>query len=172
VHGNQLTCASLCRRNTWTPTWVDSYCRVTWKISNSSMNVASLVKLCLPLPPTPSKRAFPRGSPMTRHIRDVCSMASRNKTNFMGALLMLLYSSKYDSATFCKVGISVTCSPQLKFRHFVAPFGYMSRHRMIQTPDTTSFLPHIQFQSQFEIEPDYLWYLWYFAKSALTTKHL
>ena len=96
------------------------------------MNVASFVKLCLPLPPTPSKRAFPRGSPMTRHIRDVCSMASRNKTNFMGALLILLYSSKYDSATFCKVGISVTCSPELNFRDFLAYFGYVSRHRMIQ----------------------------------------
>lgn len=35
--------------------------RVIWKKSNEAMNEASLVKLCLPEPPTPTSKALPPG---------------------------------------------------------------------------------------------------------------
>lgn len=41
--------------------------RVIWKKSNEAMNEASLVRLCLPEPPTPTNNALPPG---VRIIRD------------------------------------------------------------------------------------------------------
>mmetsp|Transcript_6072 Transcript_6072/g.20251 ORF Transcript_6072/g.20251 Transcript_6072/m.20251 type:complete len:234 (-) Transcript_6072:2748-3449(-) len=55
-----------------------------WNSSNSSSAAASLVRDCLPDPPTPRSNAFPRGNEITRHTRDTCSIASRNITRFMG----------------------------------------------------------------------------------------
>mmetsp|Transcript_3151 Transcript_3151/g.13667 ORF Transcript_3151/g.13667 Transcript_3151/m.13667 type:complete len:234 (+) Transcript_3151:6907-7608(+) len=54
---------------------------------NSSKAAASRVRDCRPLPPTPSSNALPSGSRMTRQIRDTCSMASRNITSFIGAVV-------------------------------------------------------------------------------------
>ena len=58
-----------------------------WNKSNSSSAAAKRVRLCLPEPPTPSSSALPSGREMTRHTRETCSMASRNITRFMGALV-------------------------------------------------------------------------------------
>mmetsp|Transcript_29452 Transcript_29452/g.47337 ORF Transcript_29452/g.47337 Transcript_29452/m.47337 type:complete len:232 (+) Transcript_29452:842-1537(+) len=61
-----------------------------WNSSNSSSAVARRVRLWRPDPPTPSNRAFPNGNRITRHTRLTCSMASRNITSCMGALVTLL----------------------------------------------------------------------------------
>jgi len=47
--------------------------------------VTSLVRLCLPLPPTPSSRALPRGSQMMREMQQTWKMASRKRTSFIWA---------------------------------------------------------------------------------------
>mmetsp|Transcript_23989 Transcript_23989/g.77973 ORF Transcript_23989/g.77973 Transcript_23989/m.77973 type:complete len:412 (-) Transcript_23989:1910-3145(-) len=61
-----------------------------WNSSYSSRCVASLVSDWRPEPPTPSSKAFPSGSRMTRQMRETCSIASRNITSFIGALLIEL----------------------------------------------------------------------------------
>ena len=55
--------------------------------SNSSKAAARRVSDCRPLPPTPSSNALPSGSLMTRQMRLTCSMASRNMTSFIGAVV-------------------------------------------------------------------------------------
>ena len=70
------------------------YPLLNW-ISNTShpaVKEASLHKLCLPLPPTPTNRAWPWSIRITRWIRVKCSKASSNSTRFIGVLLSL-YSS-------------------------------------------------------------------------------
>eukprot|EP00961_Rhodomonas_salina_P131302 1767122-Rhodomonas_salina.1 len=46
----------------------------------SQMKVASFVSDCRPLPPTPTSNAFPRCMPTIRANRQMCSIASRNRT--------------------------------------------------------------------------------------------
>lgn len=90
---------------------------------------ASLVKDCLPDPPTPTRRAWLRGCLMIRAIFDKCSIANlnvishlarrnckryiyriyvrkiyRNNTRFIGFLVIELYSERYVST------ISRSCS--------------------------------------------------------------
>ena len=47
------------------------------------MNVAILLKLYLPDPPTPNSNAFPLGYLKTLVILLICSHASKNSTNFI-----------------------------------------------------------------------------------------
>ena len=42
-----------------------------WKTSSPLTEAASLVRLCLPLPPTPTRRALPRGDSRIRLIRQL-----------------------------------------------------------------------------------------------------
>ncbi len=51
---------------------------------NSAIYAANLVKLCLPLPPTPTRSAFPRGRRITREMRQRCPRASLKSTRRMG----------------------------------------------------------------------------------------
>ncbi|TNN79444.1 hypothetical protein EYF80_010258 [Liparis tanakae] len=67
----------------------------TWESSDSAMWAANRVRDCRPLPPTPTSRAWPLGCLRMREMRHTCSMANRKSTRFMGALLMLLYSSRF-----------------------------------------------------------------------------
>jgi hypothetical protein len=53
---------------------------VIWKFLYPAMNEASLVKLCLPDPPTPTSRAWPRGVRITREIFTKFVMASYSYT--------------------------------------------------------------------------------------------
>lgn len=64
------------------------------------MNVAILLKDCLPEPPTPRISAFPLGYLMILAILAMCSHASKNITSFIGFFYppktnepSLLYSS-------------------------------------------------------------------------------
>jgi len=95
---------------------------------------ASLVKDCLPDPPTPTRRAWLRGCLMIRAIFDRCSIANlnvifylaqdktqcyifiyqmclkkiyRNNTRFIGFLVIELYSERYVST------ISRSCSKSI-----------------------------------------------------------
>ena len=60
------------------------------------MKAASLVKLYLPDPPTPTNKACPEGGNTILVILQICFMASSNKTNPMTGLLSL-YSFKASS---------------------------------------------------------------------------
>ena len=68
---------------------------VIWKTSQPQINELSRDKLCLPLPPTPTSRQFPRGLSIVRVIRQMCSTAISNSTRFMTALFSL-YSSSFS----------------------------------------------------------------------------
>ena len=48
-----------------------------------AIKVAIFDKLYLPLPPTPNSRAFPNGYLNIRVILEICSQASKNRTNFI-----------------------------------------------------------------------------------------
>lgn len=50
--------------------------RVIWKMSYPAMNEASLVKLCLPEPPTPTNKALPPG---VRIILDTYTNKTKGK---------------------------------------------------------------------------------------------
>lgn len=54
-----------------------------------------LVSDCLPVPPTPTSRAFPRSWRIMRAIRETCSMASRKNTSFISLEEFMLKSSRY-----------------------------------------------------------------------------
>lgn len=45
--------------------------KVIWKTSKLEMKAANLARLCLPLPPTPTSSAFPRGDSSIRFIRQL-----------------------------------------------------------------------------------------------------
>lgn len=64
-----------------------SYVLVTkiWKMSCPLMYDAKRASDCLPEPPTPTRKALPRGLDVMREIRQTCSMAWLNNTNFMDA---------------------------------------------------------------------------------------
>ena len=67
---------------------VKSSLQLTWKTSWPQMKAASRVRLCLPLPPTPTRSMLPPGCLSTRQMRLTCSTANRNMARFMGRLLM------------------------------------------------------------------------------------
>ena len=50
------------------------------------MKAASLASDCLPLPPTPTSSALPRGSSMMRAMRVTCSIAWLNSTRSIPVL--------------------------------------------------------------------------------------
>mmetsp|Transcript_85890 Transcript_85890/g.195814 ORF Transcript_85890/g.195814 Transcript_85890/m.195814 type:complete len:306 (-) Transcript_85890:1825-2742(-) len=72
--------------------------RTISKRRNPAVKVANLVRLCLPLPPTPTRRALPRGMRITRWRRTTWARASTNRTRFM-TLCSTLYSSRIASIT-------------------------------------------------------------------------
>lgn len=47
------------------------FLKVIWKTSRLEMKAASRVRLCLPLPPTPTSSALPRGDSRMRFIRQL-----------------------------------------------------------------------------------------------------
>lgn len=53
------------------------------------------MRLCFPVPPTPTNRALPRGCLVMRAMRETCSTASRKKTSFISFVQLMLKSSKY-----------------------------------------------------------------------------
>ena len=58
------------------------------KILNPPMKVAKRVSDDLPLPPTPTSMALPRGWRSTREMRAMCSTASVKKTAREGVQLL------------------------------------------------------------------------------------
>ena len=60
-----------------------------WKTSKPQMNVARRASDCLPLPPTPTSMALPRGRSRIRVIRVTWSIAWLNSTRSITALLSL-----------------------------------------------------------------------------------
>eukprot|EP00659_Diplonema_papillatum_P019137 gene19136-biopygen19402 len=53
---------------------------VTWNILCPWMDAASRVRDCLPEPPTPTRRMFPRFVDRTRMMRETCLIAASNST--------------------------------------------------------------------------------------------
>lgn len=47
------------------------FLKVIWKTSRLEMKAASRVRLCLPLPPTPTSSALPRGDSRIRFMRQL-----------------------------------------------------------------------------------------------------
>ena len=60
-----------------------------WKTSKPQMNVARRASDCLPLPPTPTSMALPRGRSRIRVIRVTWSIAWLKSTRSITALLSL-----------------------------------------------------------------------------------
>lgn len=47
------------------------FLKVIWKTSREEMKAARRVRLCLPLPPTPTSSPFPRGDSRIRFMRQL-----------------------------------------------------------------------------------------------------
>mmetsp|Transcript_66224 Transcript_66224/g.110617 ORF Transcript_66224/g.110617 Transcript_66224/m.110617 type:complete len:244 (-) Transcript_66224:82-813(-) len=58
----------------------------------SAMKAARRVKLCRPLPPTPTRSTLPRGWRSTRQMRERCSTASSKNTKSSSLLKLTLYA--------------------------------------------------------------------------------
>mmetsp|Transcript_31700 Transcript_31700/g.46427 ORF Transcript_31700/g.46427 Transcript_31700/m.46427 type:complete len:246 (-) Transcript_31700:88-825(-) len=67
---------------------------------------ASLLRLCLPLPPTPMSSALPRGKARMRAMRVMCRMASSKSTSSMIGLVSL-YSASLSSSAARRRSMSV-----------------------------------------------------------------
>jgi hypothetical protein len=65
------------------------------------MNAANLVRDYLPLPPTPTRRAFPNGYFIMRPIMSKCSTAKLNNTKSIGLSLIMLWFSRDVSTANC-----------------------------------------------------------------------
>ena len=77
-------------RSSWKA--LTSYVRVisiVWH-ENSHIAAASRTSDCRPEPPTPTRRAQPRGWVITREIRARCAHASEKKTRFIGFVVARL----------------------------------------------------------------------------------
>lgn len=59
-----------------------------------TINVASLVQLCLPLPDIPTNKQLPLACFITLHILQMCLVASVKNTKFILSLESALYSFK------------------------------------------------------------------------------
>ena len=64
------------------------------------MNAASFARLCLPLPPTPTSIALPRGRSTMRVMRHTCSIAWLNSTRSITGRESLC-SASFSVSTFC-----------------------------------------------------------------------
>lgn len=71
------------------------------RTSYPQMNDARRARDCLPLPPTPTSMALPRGRSMMRAIRVMCSMACWKRTRSITALASL-YSRSLSSSAFLR----------------------------------------------------------------------
>lgn len=60
-----------------------------WKVVIYIIDAASLDKLCLPLPPTPTNKACPELGITILVILQTCFIASSKRTKFMAGLLSL-----------------------------------------------------------------------------------
>ena len=80
---------------------------LTWNTSYPLMKLARRDRDCFPLPPTPTTRALPRGLSMMRVMRQMCCMATSNRTRSIVALLSL-YSASFSVSTFCSLSLSET----------------------------------------------------------------
>lgn len=76
--------------------------------SQPAVKAASLVRDCLPEPPTPTSSAWPRSMRIMRCTRVRCSRASSNSTRFIRDLFSL-YSSRISCSTKTQ-GYTVTFS--------------------------------------------------------------
>lgn len=89
---------------------------IIWNVSYPATKDASLVKLCFPEPPTPTKRAFPRGVRITREIcvrwqifiATVCkSFTFKNPTCYYSNQVILVMQNKWKWWSFIK-GFCIT----------------------------------------------------------------
>lgn len=63
--------------------------------NDENKGIVYRVRDCFPVPPTPTRRAFPRCCRIMRAMRDTCSIASMKKTSFISFDDCKLYSSRY-----------------------------------------------------------------------------
>mmetsp|Transcript_30011 Transcript_30011/g.77201 ORF Transcript_30011/g.77201 Transcript_30011/m.77201 type:complete len:298 (-) Transcript_30011:327-1220(-) len=82
-------------------------------ISKPAMKQDSRDSDCLPLPPTPTNSAFPHGKSTTRQMRQMCSMASWNRTRFISANVSL-YSASFSSR------VCLSCAMSRMGRYFLS----------------------------------------------------
>lgn len=75
----------------------------TWNGSREDMKAESRASDCLPLPPTPTSNALPRGSSRIRLIRHTCDIASSKSTRSM-APTSSLYEDIASLSNFCRPG--------------------------------------------------------------------
>ena len=72
---------------------------LSWTTEKPPMNAASRVSDCLPLPPTPTNSALPRGLSRMREMRQTWPIACSKSTRSIVAFASL-YSASFPSSVF------------------------------------------------------------------------